>query len=84
MLSSLMVKATKAGAVGLPIAAAARAVVHVVIFEVLARGATGRHAAPAVARVDLPLVPRGDGLRVVPDLHELLERTARVGWATNE
>ncbi len=73
MLSPLMVKAAEAGAVRRLVAAAARAVMHMVVLEVFARCAAGRRAAPAVARIDLPSVPRGDGLRVVPDLDELLE-----------
>ena len=71
MLSSLMVKAAKA--CGWPphrcrrTSGGARGDL---------RGACARcNRAPCSAsrRVDLPLVPRGDGLRVVPDLHELLE-----------
>ncbi len=73
MLSALMVKAAQAGAVRCLVAAAPRTVLHVVVFEVVARSAAGRRAAPAIARIDLPSVPRGDGLRVVPDLDEFLE-----------
>ena len=73
MLSSLMVEAAETGAVGHLVAAAAGAVVHVMIFEVLARGATGSRAAPPVAWIDLPAVPPGHGLGIVPYVDELLE-----------
>src|SRR5436190_13159505 len=73
VLAALVMEPAQADKVGRAVVATPRAVAQVVALEIAARGAAGRHAAPAVTHVDFVARAPRHPIFVVPRVYEILD-----------